>query len=531
MPLTRRSAVRILAGLLGLGVVGLAGWWQATRPPAVAFGPDGDLRPNILVIDIDSLSPEYLGLTRNGAPITPNIDALMHRGTRFPNAFSHSGWTLPALGSILGGRLPVAIEASGGSIRWRPEGARDLPGILSLYGYSTAAFWGGTLPGPGNDANSRGFEHVSVEQKTGKTPPTAEVLRWVSDAKEPFFGYVHELDLNHPWAFLAQKYPYDTPRTNAIGSDYPAMYASYQHRLTEAAARDAMIAHYEGILHLYDASVGQMLAALDSAGVASRTIVVLTSDHGQDFFHHAYGDHGLLYDSTIRVPLVILDPRDGTTGAVVQTVVQGVDLAPTLLDRAGIPVDQTMDGRSLSSLMAPGDPPYVERPVYSLTDACHLSLRADGHKLILRDGRPRADRNWMPAGDAAGVKIPLPDFVARHGASDVALPDCSGDAASRANVKAPGSPLAGATPSDTLIELYDLAQDPDEQHNVAEDEPERALAMLRVLLATKAGQSQTMAGAPRDALGPDEIRKMREQGYWGFVGSGEKPAAPETPTP
>ncbi len=523
-PMKRRSLVRAGVGVLCLVLLGLAVWWRANRPPAVAFGPDGELRPNILVIDIDSLSPEYLGLTRDGSPITPNIDALTHRGVQFTSAISHSGWTLPALGSILGGRLPVAIELQGG----RPRGGRELPGILALYGYSTAAFFGGTLPGPGSEANSRGFDLVSVEKKTGKKPPTGDVVHWLEDqAREPFFGYIHEIDLNHPWAFLQPKYPYDTPHTQAIGSDYPAIYESFQHRLTESAARQAMVAHYEGILHLYDASVGEILETLDATGVADRTIVVLTSDHGQDFFHHTYGGHGLLYDSTIRVPLVIVDPRrSGSSGRVVRTVVQGVDLAPTLLERAGIPADQTMDGESLSSLMGPGEATYVERPVFSLTDACHMALRADGHKLILRDGRQRQDRNWMPAGDADGLKIPLPDFVANHGPADVALPDCAGDATGLANVKLHGDAPTGASPEDTLIELYDLVHDPDETRNIALQDPSRAVGMLRVLLATRAGQSQTMAGAPREALGPDEIRKMREQGYWGFVSPGPAIAPP-----
>jgi arylsulfatase A-like enzyme len=525
-PLPRRAA---LAGLVlaAAAAVGLRAWWAA-RAPAEAYGADGELRPNIVVIDIDSLSPEYLGQTRDGAPITPNIDGLLGSGVKFTNAISNSGWTLPALGSILDGRLPVAIEEQGGAVRWRPQGVRDLPQILSMYGYDTAAFFGGTLPVASQSAFAGGFAELDAAQKGDDlAPPTARATAWISKRRNrPFFAYIHELDLNHPWAYVLRgPYPYEPPGGRPNGSDYPAIWADLQRRLPLPAAQAAMVSHYEAILHLYDGAVGSILHSIDAAGIADRTVVVLLSDHGQDFFHHAYGDHGLLYDSTIRIPLVIRDPRLAG-GRVVTTTVQGVDLAPTLLDRAGIPPDQTMDGRSLASLLGADGTPYAERPVYGLSDACHLVLRADGHALVLRDGRDRPDRNWMPPGDSRGVKLSLADFATRHGVTDVELPDCSKQLASAANLKHRTGDLRGASSAEISVELYDLAHDPDEKVNIAEEEPERAVALLRALLAIRSGQSAALAGVPREEISPEQLQKLREQGYWGFVGGqeGDTPA-------
>ena len=202
LPLPPRSALR-LAAVVG-GVVALlgVGWVGAHREPGgrLLEAPESSARPNFLMIDIDTLAFDHVGAIREGQPVTPVIDALGARGVRFTRAMSQSGWTLPALSSVLTGALPVPSEVEDGAVPWRPRGARDLPEILQLYGYNTAVFWGRTLPGPLSNAMSQSFGFVSMPRGPLMTPPTVEEVDWLAQGPaEPVFLYVQQIDLHQPW--------------------------------------------------------------------------------------------------------------------------------------------------------------------------------------------------------------------------------------------------------------------------------------------------------------------------------------------
>jgi hypothetical protein len=516
----RRAALPVaLVGVAVLAGITLVNWGAPRTAVATAEGSapaparEPAARPNFLFVDIDTFTPDRIGVVRGGASITPVLDGLARRGVTFTHAFSQSGWTLPALSSVLTGRLPIPLTVEGNSIPWRARGVRDLPDILSYYGYSTAAFWGNTLPGPVSGGMSRSFASVSVQKRLLSAPPTEEVLGWLGiQPREPFFAYVHDIDLHAPGVF-SDSDPARAPLTP--GPSYEQLYTDAKAEGDEAAARERVYARYDANVHRYDAAVGRILAGLDAAGVAGRTVIVVTSDHAEDFFDHDTVGHGLLYDTTLRVPLLVVDPTAPDPGRTVDTVVQGVDLAPTVLARAGIPADVGMDGRTLLPLLGldPGGT-YVERPVFSLTAGCHASLRADGKKVIVRDGRPRTDRAWKPAGGDNGVRVPLDRFAAEHGLGDLPLPDCR-------TTQVDGTPddngPRGPGPSDILVEFYDLGADPGERTNLVADRPADAAGLLRQLLVTLATQRAIATGAPKEPLAPEQIQTIRDQGYWGLV--------------
>lgn len=455
-------------------------------------------RPNILVVDIDTWSA-VIPTDPAEPPLMPNIDALAARGTRFTRAYSHSGWTLPALASLLTGSYPLPIEIADDQSSWRAPGTHDAGELLGLYGYTTAVFWGDTLPS--HSALSANFQTVS----SGKTG--ADVLEWLDTAPEPFFAYVHEIDLHDPDAMKGSGASLADP-----GHGYQGLYTSLVRDRGDEAARKATLARYRENLRRYDARVGAMVEALEDR--RERTVILLTSDHGEDFFDHSVMDHGLLTDTVLHVPLVWVDPfRPGP--ATVDTVVQGSDITPSLLARAGIPADRQMDGQSLFPTEA-----YAERAVFSLSDGCHASLRGGGRKLIVRDGRPRPDRTWHPAGGDNGVRVSLTTFAAENGIT-APLPDCSKGVMKRPG---PGAPrrAGGATPDDLLLELYDLATDPGERTNLVAERPAEAKALLTPLLELLADGRAAQSGAPRERLDPAQLQKIREQGYWEFVAPGEE---------
>ncbi len=485
--------------------------------------PQSHARPNILVIDIDTFRADHLGAIREGRPVTPALDALAARGTRFTNAYSQSGWTIPALVSNLTGTLPVVIAAEDGEVAWRPAGTRDLAEIVAMYGYSTAAFWGTTIPGTMAAAISPAFQTNSVHQGKLSSPPTHEVTEYLADRPvEPFFAFVHDIDLHHPTAYMTEdgRVPFDNRSIPRGVSNYQAIFDRVRTSDGDEIAAQTMLARYDGVIHLYDAAVGRILAALEDAGLADHTVVVVTSDHGEDFVEHSVAEHGLLYDTTLHVPLIVADPA-APGGRTVDVVVQSVDLAPTLLARAGIPVDRSMDGRSYLSLLGgtgeAGEAPYTERPVFSLTEACHVSLRTRTAKLILRDTRLHADRRWQPVGGKNNVVVTLGAFADAHDLGNALLADCSG-------ITAPADAVThterGPGPEELAIELYDLTTDPGELANLVSVQPQLAQELLGPLLRTLADRRRALAGAQKETMTPATVRAMKEQGYWGLLQPG-----------
>lgn len=505
---------RRVLSLLGVSIaLGVAVALGVGRGPSVG----NEERPNFLVIDIDTLRADRIGATRDGQPVAPTLDKLARRGARFTEAYSQSGWTMPALVSALTGTLPVALAAADGQVSWRAAGARDLAEIFGIYGYTTFAFWGATIPGIMGGAVTPSFHH-SAQDEGRRAPPGESVIAWLAQSPpEPFFAYVHDIDLHHAeaWESLSTPIPFDHPSMAQYEPDYQRAYARVKRQHGEAVAQTAVTSRYDGVLNLYDSAVGRMLDTLKQTGQGKRTVIIVTSDHGEDFFEHSVMEHGLLHDTTLHVPLIIYDP--GATSITVDTMVQTVDLAPTLLARAGLPPAASMDGFSLLPLLGGKGEPYVERPVFSLSEACHVSLRTRDHKLILRDSRPRSDRTWRPAGGANAVLVPLSLFAARNPLGDAPLADCSA-MVNRAEGRRP----AGRGPSslELAVELYDLKADPGEYTNVVDTFPKVAVELLEPLLHTLSSRATSRVGGPRETLSPLQVKTLKENGYWGLVQPG-----------
>lgn len=509
--LADRTAL-VVSALAALGLVVVVWMLGTGRKPEVLIASMQD-QPNILVIDVDTFSWDHMSVVRNGVSNTPNLDALAARGIKYTHAFSHSGWTAPALHSVLTGALPAPISVGDKGQKWRPTGTRDLPEVLGYYGYDTYAFWGVTIAKDLGSALSKTFKFVAAsplgdgnQVSKEAEPPTEEVLRFIEgEHSKPFFAYVHEVDLHRASAFstFSADDPCADPTLWEEGMQYQGLYQALVARVGDAAAKDAVKLHYDLMVGRYDERIGQMLSALERTGLADNTVVVVTSDHGNDFFEHAVVDHGLLYDSTIRVPLVVADLRNPTNGVVVDDIVQHVDIAPTLLAYAGAKPAITMVGQPLPHTSGASDSSYVSRPLYSLSDACHLSWRDADFKLILRD-HATAHRDWYPMDITSDRAVNLGSFVQKQQLTSLQMPPCAGT-------------QMGGLPTQTYLELYDLKADPGELVNVAADHPDDVARMLTALLQTLAERSAAMVGGGGDAMSAEQVEQMKAKGYWGFI--------------
>lgn len=344
----------------------------------VPSAPPGATGPNIVVYLIDALRADRLSCYGYPRPTSPHIDAFAATALRFTDAQAQTSWTRPAVASIFTGLLPQQHRAIDKS-DVLPEEAVTLPELFAGAGYRTAA-----VISNGNVARAFGFaqgfgsfkhlEQVVVGNDVVRSHDVNRaVLAWLDEERgpEPFFLYVHTVDPHLPYAppspfrerFAAGV---DDPETGSVAMVNEL--AAHPERVTPELIRD-LSDLYDAEVAANDAAFGELLAGLEARGLADDTIVVVLSDHGEEFFEHNGWTHGnTLFAEVLDVPLLIRIP--GVEPRTVPQVVQHVDLFPTLLELAGVAAPDGIFGRSAVRLWtgAPGEP-WLERAV------SHLDIR------------------------------------------------------------------------------------------------------------------------------------------------------------
>jgi choline-sulfatase len=291
-------------------------------------------RPNVLLVTIDTLRADHVGSYGYDKASTPTIDALARRGVRFETAVAHVPLTGPSHASILTGQTPLGHGFRNNSGFVLAPSVKTAAQDFRTAGYHTAGFVSG-FPLDRRFGFDRGFETYDDRLPRGndlrRTPyverfadaTTDAVLRWLATPRQtpqpaPWFLWVHYYDPHAPYeppaADLADKYR-QSP--------------------------------YDGEIAFVDRQLGRLLQTLESRGETSRTIVLVTADHGESLGEHGEGTHGIfLYDATLRVPWIMAGPQI-PTGRVSPTIARSMDVLPTLLDYAGLPQRSDVDGRSL----------------------------------------------------------------------------------------------------------------------------------------------------------------------------------------
>ena len=386
---------------LGAAAAGAGVVWGVPRLLDVTAGRKrGDGKaPNVLLISIDTLRPDHLGSYGYERATTPNIDRLARDSVRFDQAFSTSGWTLPAHASMFTGLLPCHH----GSTRFGHDTplaqAHDtIAERFRAAGYVTAAFTGGVFV-----SLDLGFDQgFDMYRDPGflpaQQPRFAEIVaqaeRWIeAPGAGPFFLFLHTYEVHMPYnppppynrAFAGAA---DGPFADGVTMKQMVALGTTREQVPRAEVRQ-LEALYDGGIRSMDAALGDLLAFLDARGLAQNTCVALTSDHGEEFQEHGnlFHHHGKLYDEIVRVPLIIHCPPRLPAGTVVDVPVSLTDLMPTLLDLADLPALPGLDGRSLLPTLASGA--WPDRPIISGTDGSAAgrvgvtrAIRRDGLKLI-----------------------------------------------------------------------------------------------------------------------------------------------------
>lgn len=381
---------------------------------------------NILLVTIDTLRKDRVGAYGHRGGLTPALDALAAAGVRFDAAFSHVPATLPAHASILTGRTPPHHGLRVNGAARLADSVPTLATVLKARGYRTGAFVGAFVL----DARyglARGFDHYDDRYPQGTIGQTfgfaerraAEVVAaaesWLESGGTagPWFAWVHLFD---PHA------PYDAP------AEYRAGRAPYD---AEVAYTDAMI--------------GRLLDRLGTTGRRATTLVAVTADHGESLGEHGEATHGLfVYDATAAVPWILAGP--GVRPGVVTAPVGHADVLPTLLDLAGVPAPDGVDGLAASSDLPADRAVYLEALEAQLT------------------------RDWAPLTGLATTRWKY-----------VALPE---------------------------PELYDRSADAGESRNLAASDAARVAALEPVRASLAAGTAPAATAAPRDATAEARLRSL-----------------------
>lgn len=492
-------------------------------------------RLNVMIITLVPLRADHLSCYGYHRDTTPNIDRIAAEGTIFERAYSTAAVTPPAHASLLTGLYPSSHGVIGGA--GLSNSVPTIANLLSDLDYRTVGivsgsdvgkfkgldhgfqefYWKGYRQGGWIEkyraapaiirrilrgARKRAARSLEVRQRAGRFAPqvkehrhksfsssrstkdnqltTRRAVEWLDafgQGKQPFFMLLHYNKMHHPYAAPAP-YTYRYVSRRDPGVDWRKIWwisanpHLYMYGEMEASPQDfeGLKALYDAEIHYLDAQLEQLFEHMRKLDTLDRTLLIILSPHGESFGEHGQCAHGgTLYETIVRVPLIVRCPNIAPAGMRVCSLVQPTDVLPTVLELAGGETDDlNLQGHSLVPIeddrvyrdyvVAESQGPYVQKLKKSEQE---LERFKRGHRIFLQG-----------------------DYKYMYGAKVAYHSDDSDD-------------------SDAGEELYNLATDPDELHNLIAQEPERAHAM--------AARLEEWLGSFEHRLGEPEPEKIEEE--------------------
>jgi len=474
---TSRSLIALISlGLLAAGVWQMLEGGELPRPEGSWQDIEGlaerdDL--NVVLVVIDMLRADRLSSYGYERPTSPILDALAESSVVFEDVTAQSSWTKTSMASLWTGTYPFANSIT----RYKhglPDSAQTPAEILAEAGYQTVGIFrnGWVAPnfgfGQGFDLYYKPVTQLAPRELRQNNPSAFQLggsdhdltraaqAFLEGDPEGPFLLYLHYMDVH--------QYVYDD------SADFGTRYSDI----------------YDNSIHWVDRNIGTLWAALQQQGLMDDTVLVIASDHGEEFGEHGGEGHAqTLFREVVKVPLIVALPFRLEPGIRVRTPVENVDIWPTLFDLMGMPPQPGAQGRSLI--------PAIEA-------AARGDEEVDGE-------RPRfaqLDRHWGRRG-----MEPDPLYTIARGRYR----------------------LFHATEYPDSVRLFDLEEDPWELENVAQSHPEE-VERLRAQLDEAMASSSPQWGGPKDVpLDDFELRQLRALGYafGGEETEGEEDASPEVP--
>jgi len=421
--------------------------------------PQSDIGPpNILLISIDALRADHLSCYGYDRQTSPVLDALAGRGTRYSRAFVNTHGTPPShttlFSSLYQETHRVGIGSMSATDRGVPSGITMVQEVFSAAGWHTVAVTGGGFMAA-KFGFDRGFdEYVDVARNVDQgTALLLEYLRAPVASGRPIFAFLHTYQVHSPYA--------PPKRFRQLFGQYEGSIEATSEALLEINKEPArgftlddmeyLESLYDGEIRYTDEALGKLLASLEAVGFLDNGVVVVTSDHGEEFGEHGGALHGgKLFEELLHVPL-ILAGAGIDRGVVDPSLVSLIDVAPTVLSLAGLEVPPAMEGRNM-----------LDRPPSNLW---------------------RDQRIFAQYGDALyTVRTPRWKLIQRT--------------------------------SNQRVKLYDLHRDPGEQLNLRKRYPEIAGSLLSELEEWRARCPQLDLGSRGEVeLSEEMVEELRALGY------------------
>ena len=378
--------------------------------------------PNLVLITVDTLRADHLEPYGYQRPTAPALSALARDGAVFDLAISQAPETLHSIAALMTGLYPHVVDRTF-ELRERRGPFLDsayhaLAERLAAGGYHTAGFVSNLFLRARNGFG-QGFEHYDDTSgmyfwgASGRSRRAKDVvdpaIAWLAHAEPPFFLWVHVMDPHHPYEPAAPE-PWEgagSPTFIAFDQEYGELDISgYTRRLEELGTGRRpfapgelayLVGRYDAEIRQSDRAIERLVDGLHARGFdASNTTIVVTADHGEEFADHGGMTHGhTLFDELIHVPLIAQGagvPR----GSHVEDQVRLIDVAPTLLDLAGLldgPSGPGLHGRSL--LPALRGAPMPALPALSFCERDYAAYRTPDRKLVVSfEPYPTAPSPW-----------------------------------------------------------------------------------------------------------------------------------------
>ncbi len=401
----------LVAALLATGAgMALGGKRTAPhRPVAIGAPPKG---PSVILIMVDTLRADHLSCY-GAANATPAIDGLAADGTRFAHAYSQASWTRPSVATILTSLYPSSHRAIHKS-DVLPDAVVTMPEVLQGGGYATVGFANNINVAP-LFGFAQGFgEYVFLEPEFffGATESAAQLTiynqlrlmreryvsqkKWVENYYQPAdvvtkrgLEWIGAHGKERPFfMFLHYMEPHDPYFIHPYNGE---AYARVANPNPDPSLADKYRAAYDGAIRFLDGELAHLFDDLKAKGMYDDVVIVLTADHGEEFHEHGGWWHGTtLYDEQLAVPLIVKPARGGAKGVVADAMVSSVDVAPTIIAAAGLKAPEQMVGKALglgADAAAPRDHSFAE----SELEGNNLqAYRSGGMKIIHANaGNPR----------------------------------------------------------------------------------------------------------------------------------------------
>jgi arylsulfatase A-like enzyme len=394
---------------------------------------------NVVFISIDSLRADHVGCYGYGRNTTPVLDTLAAQGAVFENVVAESSWTLPTHVTMLTGSSSLTHGVNGFVGSRMDRNQVTLAGRMQQAGYRTWGIYSGPYLHPVFGLG-RGFDgYESVLGDTGLDAQDFDLGRAGADrtimaesarshrmvtsdlvsekavefiraqAGRPFFLFLHYFDVH---------YDYIPPEEiwRQFDPDYDGTLTGENFRRNSEIHRDMdrrdlhhILALYDGEIYYTDRAIGKVLDGLDELGLTEDTLVVVTSDHGDEFFEHGSKGHAqTLFDEVLMVPLIMRFPGRIEEGLRIREQVRHLDIAPTLASFAGLEASPADEGRDLRSALMKGEVLPMAGAVSSLNrNGRLLSYRNPGMKYLVHRGRTEITERLFDLSTDPEEQVPL----------------------------------------------------------------------------------------------------------------------------